>query len=566
MTARILVVDDVPANVKLLEVRLLAEYFEVLTASNGADAIETCENGKIDVVLLDVMMPDMDGFEVCRRLKTDPATSHIPVVMVTALDHVSDRIRGLEAGADDFLTKPVNDLQLMTRVRSLVRLKMLTDELRLRASTTRNIGIEELLSRREPAGEPMPSILLIDERPASGAEVADMLAETAKVDVATDPHVGFFQAAEEPYECVIVSTGFTEFDPLRLCSQLRSLDRTRFVPIILLAEQGEDDRIVRGLELGINDYLMRPIDRQELTARLRTQVRRKRYNDHLRASVTQTIEMAVTDGLTGLHNRRYLDSHLQTLFDRAVARRRPLSLMITDLDRFKSVNDTYGHDGGDEVLREFARRLRKNVRGIDLACRFGGEEFVVVMPDTEAAIAEKVAERVRAEIAESPFVINGGDVAVTVSVGVSSLKRGARFGGRSSEARGCCSLRSQKRGPQSRGRQSRLTLRQATRASRPAAFEIYLNPSDSRALVKKVLIFKRPFANVVPSKRAPGTRKQPAGLPDRHPMMLRSAASPGSVGSAGRRWHIVASSYRCQSPTGPLYQNMKNLTESAVYA
>jgi two-component system cell cycle response regulator len=424
MTARILVVDDVPANVKLLEVRLLAEYFEVLTAANGADAIETCENGKVDVVLLDVMMPDMDGFEVCRRLKSDPATSHIPVVMVTVLDHVSDRVRGLEAGADDFLTKPVNDLQLMTRVRSLVRLKMLTDELRLRASTTRNIGIEELLSRREPAGEAMPRVLLIDERPAAGAEVAEMLADTATVDVATDPHVGFFQAAEESYECVIVSTGFAEFDPLRLCSQLRSLDRTRFVPIILLAEEGEDDRIVRGLELGINDFLIRPIDRQELTARLRTQVRRKRYNDHLRASVTQTIEMAVTDGLTGLHNRRYLDSHLQTLFDRAVARRRPLSLMITDLDRFKSVNDTYGHDGGDEVLREFARRLRKNVRGIDLACRFGGEEFVVVMPDTEAAIAEKVAERVRAEIAELPFIINGENVSVTVSVGVSSLKRG----------------------------------------------------------------------------------------------------------------------------------------------
>ena len=135
--------------------------------------------------------------------------------------------------------------------------------------------------------------------------------------------------------------------------------------------------------------VIRPIDQQEMTARLRTQVRRKRYNDQLRASVTQTIEMAVTDGLTGLHNRRYLDSHLQTLFDRAVARRRPLSVMITDLDRFKSINDTYGHDGGDEVLREFARRLRKNVRGIDLACRFGGEEFVVVMPDTEAAHRRK---------------------------------------------------------------------------------------------------------------------------------------------------------------------------------
>ncbi len=426
MTARILVVDDIPANVRLLEVRLLAEYFEVLTATNGLDAIETCENGKVDVVLLDVMMPDMDGFEVCRRLKSDPATSHIPVVMITALDQVSDRVRGLEAGADDFLTKPVNDLQLMTRVKSLVRLKTLTDELRLRASTTRNIGIEELLSRNFASADTTPKVLLIDERKSSFERVQKMLRGSADLDIATDPHAGFFQAADTPYECVMISTGFADFDPLRLCSQLRSLDRTRFVPIILLAEQGEEGRIVRGLELGINDYLMRPIDQQELTARLRTQVRRKRYNDQLRASVTQTIEMAVTDALTGLHNRRYLDSHLQTLFDRAVARRRPLSVMITDLDRFKTVNDAHGHDGGDEVLREFARRLRKNVRGIDLACRFGGEEFVVVMPDTDGAVAEKVAERIRAEIAQMPFAVgqDGKTIEVTVSVGVSSVLKG----------------------------------------------------------------------------------------------------------------------------------------------
>jgi len=426
MTARILVVDDIPANVKLLEVRLLAEYFEVLTATNGPDAIETCENGKVDVVLLDVMMPHMDGFEVCRRLKSDPATSHIPVVMITALDQVSDRVRGLEAGADDFLTKPVNDLQLMTRVRSLVRLKMLTDELRLRASTTRNIGIEELLSRRQPSRETIAKVLLVDERPSSYERIRQMLRQTAEIDLATDPHAGFFQAAEASYECIIVSTSLADFDPLRLCSQLRSLDRTRFVPIILLAEDGEEDRIIRGLDLGVNDFLVRPIDQQELIARLRTQVTRKRYNDHLRASVTQTIEMAVTDGLTGLHNRRYLDSHLQTLFDRAVTRRRSLSVMITDLDRFKNVNDTYGHDGGDEVLREFARRLRKNVRGIDLACRYGGEEFVVVMPDTDGPVAEKVAERIRAEIAGTPFSIgkDGETLEVTISIGVSTLRHG----------------------------------------------------------------------------------------------------------------------------------------------
>jgi len=193
-----------------------------------------------------------------------------------------------------------------------------------------------------------------------------------------------------------------------------------------LADQGEDERLIRGLELGINDYVIRPIDQQELTARLRTQVRRKRYNDQLRASVTQTIEMAVTDGLTGLHNRRYLDSHLQTLFERAMARRRPLSVMITDLDRFKAVNDTFGHDGGDDVLREFARRLRQNVRGIDLACRYGGEEFVVVMPDTDGEVAQKVAERIRAQIAGQPFAVGreGRTITVTVSVGVSSLLKG----------------------------------------------------------------------------------------------------------------------------------------------
>jgi two-component system cell cycle response regulator len=252
-----------------------------------------------------------------------------------------------------------------------------------------------------------------------------MLRGACECTIIADPHAAVFEAAESGYECILVSTGFAAFDPLRLCSQLRSLDRTRFLPIILIAGANEEARIVRALELGVNDYLTSPIDQQELIARMRTQVRRKRYNEQLRASVAETMEMAVIDPLTGLHNRRYLDNHLQTLFDRAMARRRPLSVMITDLDRFKAINDTYGHDGGDRVLKEFARRLRQNVRGIDLACRFGGEEFVVVMPDTDQQIAEKVAERVRTEIAGAPFFTSeekGEGITVTVSVGVSSLK------------------------------------------------------------------------------------------------------------------------------------------------
>src|SRR3978361_1072703 len=142
MSGRILVVDDVPANVKLLEARLSAEDFDVLTASRRVEALEICARAECDIILLDVMMPDIDGFEVCRRLKANPATHFIPVVMVTALDSPSERVRGADAGADDFLTKPVSDVVLIARVRSLTRLKMMTDELRMRAITSLEIGVQ----------------------------------------------------------------------------------------------------------------------------------------------------------------------------------------------------------------------------------------------------------------------------------------------------------------------------------------------------------------------------------------------------------------------------------------
>ena len=164
MTARVLVVDDVPANVKLLEARLSAEYFDVTTAYSGAEALAICERAACDIVLLDAMMPDMDGFEVCRKLKSNPATHHIPVVMVTALDQSSDRVAGLDAGADDFLTKPVSDVALIARVRSLTRLKMMTDELRMRAVTSREIGIQnpELEAVTETGRD--GRILIVDDR------------------------------------------------------------------------------------------------------------------------------------------------------------------------------------------------------------------------------------------------------------------------------------------------------------------------------------------------------------------------------------------------------------------
>lgn len=420
MTARVLVVDDVLANVKLLEARLTAEYFEVITAMSGQEAIDVCARTQCDIILLDVMMPGLDGFEVCRHLKADPNTQHIPVVMVTALDQPSDRVRGLEAGADDFLTKPVSDIALLARVKSLARLKMMTDELRLRAATTREIGILDAIGDHSIDNGMNGRILVVDDRPSSCDRIAKALGETQQIDVEMNPHEALFRAAEQDYDLMIVSLGFVDYDALRLCSQARSLDRTRSMPILLIAEPEDTTRLVRGLDLGVNDYLMRPTDRNELIARVKTQVRRRRYTERLRSNVQQSVELAITDSLTGLHNRRYMESHLTSLLDRANETDRPLALLIVDIDFFKSVNDTHGHDSGDEVLREFARRLKGGIRGIDLACRFGGEEFVIVMPEAEIATASAVGERLRRQIAAAPFPINGGANAldVTVSVGI----------------------------------------------------------------------------------------------------------------------------------------------------
>jgi two-component system cell cycle response regulator len=295
----------------------------------------------------------------------------------------------------------------------------------MRAVTSREIGIES--PEREAVAETgrNGTILVVDDRLGSSERLQRMLSGEHKVTVEADPNAALFHAAEGNYDLLIVSLGLENFDALRLCSQVRSLDRTRNVPILAIADADNTARLVRGLEIGVNDYLTRPIDKNELMARVRTQVRKKRYTERLRDNVQMSIEMAITDPLTGLYNRRYMESHIGTLVEQAATRGKPLTVLVLDIDYFKSINDTHGHDAGDDVLREFAIRIRKSIRGIDLACRYGGEEFVVVMPETDMAVATVVAERLRRRIASEPFPIQQGarTVDVTISIGLAALGR-----------------------------------------------------------------------------------------------------------------------------------------------
>lgn len=423
MSARVLVVDDIELNARYLEILLRRDYYDVVHATSGPGALEILSDTSIDIVLLDVMMPEMDGFEVCRQIKSTPSTTHVPVVMVTTLGAPEDRVTGLQAGADDFLTKPVNDVALMARVRSLVRLKHLTDEIRLRAETSAELGVDQG-SMTISDGDALDGNILIAEEPGFSLELLQKtLAPDHRLTVVTNGDQVAATAGDGGFDLAILSFDLPDTDGLGLCGQLRSMARTRQMPILIMVEGFQEQILIKGLDIGVNDYLMRPIEPNELSARIRTQIKRTRYAQRLRDSYRKSIELAITDPLTGLYNRRYLSSHLKKEIESAGKSEKPLSLAMMDVDFFKEVNDTHGHDVGDEVLTQIADRITKNLRGIDLACRVGGEEFVIVMPDTEGAFAYQVVDRLRRQMADDPFVVSTdeGILHLTASFGVTQF-------------------------------------------------------------------------------------------------------------------------------------------------
>lgn len=420
MSARVLVVDDILPNVKLLEAKLHGEYYEVVTASSGEEALRKIVEHSPDLVLLDVMMPGMDGFEVCRRIKANPQVAHIPVVMVTALTDTEDRVRGLESGADDFLSKPVNDIALMARVRSLVRLKMTIDEWRARETTASQLGVVDENSSVMTQPVDGARVLLIEDMAFEVNKIRETLQRDSDILIQADSGMAALQHINQnDFDLIIVSLNLKNEDGLRFCSHLRSNEKTRNSPIIMLGNEEDLPKIAHGLEIGAHDYIMRPVDRNELLARVRTQVRRKRFQERLRANYEISLSMALTDALTGLYNRRYFEVHLQKMLQNTQSQKKTMGLLYMDIDHFKSINDKYGHNVGDEILKTFAQRIKDSLRSFDLVARLGGEEFIAIMPDVTPDLAYSISERLRRAVAEKPFACSApeGQIDVTCSFG-----------------------------------------------------------------------------------------------------------------------------------------------------
>lgn len=419
MTARVLVVDDIEANRRLIQAKLEARYYSVMLSESGEHAISSAIHKQPDMILLDVMMPGMDGYEVCRQLKANYATRHIPIVMLTALTDRDDRLRGLEAGADDFLSKPVDDFALFARLEALQRYNAVADELRTREASnphTANLTEHELSTLTKPA-----SILIVDQNNEEARQVAAALQRVGhQAETWIDAQAAGVKFKE--IDIVVLSLSRQRHDALKLCAQMRSLREARNFSIIVTCNEQDQKLGAEGLRIGASDIIMTPLDLQELQARVATQVRRKRYIEILRKRVDTGLELSVIDQLTGLYNRRYMLERLQLWMQRSGLDGKPVSIAAFDIDHFKTVNDQHGHEAGDLVLQEFAERLRTNIRPKDIACRPGGEEFLVIMPETPGDLAYIGAERIRHAIAADPFLVerNNEEIHVTVSAGVAT--------------------------------------------------------------------------------------------------------------------------------------------------
>ncbi len=416
MTGRILVVDDVATNRIVMKVKLAAACYTVLQADCGDAALRIARSEKPDLILLDVLMPDMSGVTVCEKLKADPETADIPIILVTALADRDSKMKGLEGGADDFLTKPVDEGTLLARVRSLLRAHEIQRELRLRQEACGGPGFAEPAPDFAPPGQ----VALVARDAATGMSWRKALEplQSGALKILPRKHaLTGGEPADTPDVYVIHADLATRNEGLRLLSDLRSRPATRHAAVVMILPCRDTERAAVALDLGAGDIVHEPFDPGELSVRIKTQLRRKQQSDRLRATVDAGLELAVTDSLTGLHNRRYALHRLGRLL---AAPGQGVAVMMLDLDHFKAVNDSFGHAAGDGVLATVANRLRAQMRAMDILARMGGEEFLVAIPDADAETALLCAERLRKAIAGAPFQIPGANapIHVTMSVGI----------------------------------------------------------------------------------------------------------------------------------------------------
>ena len=407
MLGKILIVDQIAINRIALRAKLGAAQFDVSQASTIEEALKVARESKPDLILTDVDLPDGSAAELVSQLDRVFGELRAPVMVLSPNIEDATRLALLSAGANDVVSKPLPDLLLLARIRSHVREANADSEWRLRDDTSRALGLAEgpakfaTRNRVRLVGRDLATMQKLAEDLDQSLDNVSFSMGTAE-DVVPD---GSSKLKTDAYVLVLGAMQMPEM--LRLLSTLRCHRATRHAAILVVQADVETELAAYALDMGASDLVTSEASIDEIALRLEALLRRKSRADQLRATVRTGLEAAVSDPLTGLHNRRYAIPHMRRMLERATQTRKPVACMVADMDHFKRINDTYGHAAGDSVLVETAERLRENLRAVDLVARIGGEEFLIVLPNVTLENAHKAAERLCLKIHETPYTLPG---------------------------------------------------------------------------------------------------------------------------------------------------------------
>lgn len=436
MSGRILQIDSNTTNRILFCAELLAAGYDVRACATLDEARAIIVAEMFDLVVIDVSAPAEPALAFCAGLRRDAMLAAIPIIATGCHADPAVRLTALQAGANDVLDHAVGGVRLHARIRSLLRTRDTVAELRLREDTRRALGFAEASEGFDGAPATGHVAILSPSTPGTSTLLRAFCASLNGHCSILDPAQVLASDMLDPVPDLFVidvsdgvMSGAGTCDLYRLLSELRSRSETRHAAQLVILPAQPHDMAAMALDLGANDLASADVCAEELAHRARALLRLKCQQDRLRETVRNGLQAAVTDPLTGLYNRRYALPHLAKIADRARNSGRDFAVMALDIDHFKSINDAFGHGAGDRVLVEVAQRLRDNLRAVDLVARTGGEEFLVVMPDTNGEQVRGAAERLRRVIGDAGFDARpptalgrayeaGAKISVTLSIGV----------------------------------------------------------------------------------------------------------------------------------------------------
>jgi len=430
---KILLVDDDPKSLKLYDAILPGDKFEIITARSGYEALEKTAGEHPDAILLDIIMPDIDGLEVTRRIKKDPKTKNIPVILVTSLDDSETKEIGIESGAEEFLNKPVQAMELIARVNSMIRLKQYRDQLSIRSQSSEIIGngpgIRARDNEKTDLPKELPLVLLVEDNETDIKSIGAALnGQPSRIEVVKTGKEALSYIQRHRVDLILLDILLPDMDGFEVLRRIKDVDEGKDIQVVVITCLGDIESKIKGIELGAEDFLVKPIIPRELNARVRVLLEKKGHLDKLRSHYENALDSAKIDWLTGLHNHGYFKQFLSLEIKRSSRQRYPVTLILIDVDNFKHYNDTLGHAAGDAFLKEISQIILARIREVDLAARYGGDEFAVVLPYAGKEDARHVAQRIHAAITSHNFLADPSRRLnrLTVSLGVAVFPNDAQ--------------------------------------------------------------------------------------------------------------------------------------------